>query len=49
MKEEQEMGDIDQEGFFIFHGKRRSRDPWLDSLDQDGDEALDKLRKKIKL
>lgn len=44
------MGDIDEDGFFVFKNKRRNRDPWLDSLDhQDGEEAIDKLRKKIKL
>ena len=46
MREEQEMGDIDEDGFFIF--KRRHKDAWLDSLNQDGADELDNLRKKIK-
>lgn len=43
------MGDIDEEGFFVFKNKRRMRDPWLDSLEQEGEEAIDRIRKKIKL
>lgn len=32
MKEEEEMGEVDEEGFFVMNDKRRVRDPWLDSL-----------------
>ncbi len=49
MREEQEMGDIDQDGYFVFNDKKRARDPWLDSLNEDGEEAIDTLRKKIKM
>jgi hypothetical protein len=43
------MGEIDEEGFFVFNKKRQNRDAWLQSLeDKDADGAVDKLRKKIK-
>ena len=43
------MGDIDEDGFFVFSNKRRYKDAWLDSLNEDGEDAVDTLRKKIKL
>ena len=43
------MGDIDEEGFFVFGNKRRFKDAWLDSLNDDGENAIDNMRKKIKL
>lgn len=49
LREEQDMGDIDEEGFFVFHGKKRARDPWLDSLEEEKEGSVDQLRKKIKL
>ncbi len=33
----------------MFNDKKRARDPWLDSLNEDGEEAIDTLRKKIKM
>ncbi len=43
------MGQIDEEGFFLFNKKRNLKDAWLDSInDGEDDEAVDKMRKKIK-
>ena len=44
------MGEIDQTGFFVFNNRKKMRDAWVDSLnDNDGEQAIDTLRKKIKL
>lgn len=49
MKEEQQMGEIDEDGFFVFSKKRHLKDAWLDSLhDNEGEQAIDRLRKRIK-
>jgi hypothetical protein len=49
MRQEEEMGEIDEEGFFVFSKKRQNRDAWLQSLeDNEEDGAVDNLRKKIK-
>jgi hypothetical protein len=45
MKQEEELGEIDEDGFFVFSKKRQQGDRWLQSL-EDPDEAG--LRKKIK-
>lgn len=43
------MGDIDEDGFFVFSKKRQLKDAWLQSLEEnDGEGAVDTLRKKIK-
>ena len=34
MKEEEAMGDIDGDGYFVFANKRRFKDAWLDSLNE---------------
>jgi hypothetical protein len=49
MKEEQQMGEIDEDGFFVFSKKRHLKDAWLDSLhDNEGEQAIEQLRKRIK-
>ena len=35
MKDEEQMGQIDEDGFFVFNKKRRVKDAWLDSLNND--------------
>lgn len=32
MREEEEMGDIDEEGYFVFKRKNKNRDAWLESI-----------------
>ena len=49
MKEEEELGQMDDEGFFVMANKRRYKDAWLDSLNDDGEEAIESMRKKIKI
>ena len=48
MKEEEQIGQIDEQGFFVMANKRRFKDAWLDSLNEEGDEAIETMRKKIK-
>ncbi len=43
------MGDIDQEGFFVFKRRNEYRDAWLDSIEEGNDIMVaDKVKKKIK-
>ena len=43
------MGEIDQDGFFVFSRKRGYRDAWLDSIaEQNEENAIDEMRKRIK-
>ena len=49
MKEEEELGQMDDEGYFVMANKRRYKDAWLDSLNDDGEEAIENMRKKIKI
>ena len=43
------MGEMDEDGYFVISNKRRFKDAWLDSLNEDGEDAVDNMRKKIKL
>ena len=48
MRNEDEAGDIDNDGFFVFNKRARMADPWLASIAEDEDEDLaEKIRKKI--
>ena len=43
------MGDIDQEGYFVFKRRGEYRDAWLDSIEEGNDMMVaDKVKKKIK-
>lgn len=43
------MGQIDEEGFFVFDRKKRVRDPWLDSIGEAEDgQVADQISKRIK-
>ena len=49
MREEEQMGEIDEDGFFVFNRKRGYRDAWLDSIaEQNEEKVVDQLRKQIK-
>ena len=43
------MGEIDEDGFFVFKRRKGVRDAWLESIDENEEaQAADKLVKKIK-
>jgi hypothetical protein len=43
------MGDIDQEGYFVFKRRGEYRDAWLESIEEGSDMMVaDKVKKKIK-
>lgn len=49
MRDQQQLGDVDEDGFFVFNRKSKVRDAWLDSIGQADDaEVADQLVKKIK-
>lgn len=49
MREEEGMGDIDEDGFFVFKKKNQYKDAWLQSIEEDDDQMLaDKVKKKVK-
>jgi hypothetical protein len=37
MKQEEQLGEIDEDGFFVFSKKRQNKDAWLQSI-EDNDE-----------
>ena len=43
------MGEIDQDGYFVFSKKRGYRDAWLDSIaEQDEGQVIEEMRKRVK-
>ncbi len=43
------MGDIDQDGYFVFKRRGEYRDAWLESIEEGNDMMVaDKVKKKIK-
>ena len=43
------MGQIDQDGFFVFKRKNQYTDAWLDSMEEGNDLMVaDKVKKRIK-
>lgn len=49
MQQDDNMGEFDGDGFFLFNHKKRVRDPWLDSVGQAEDEEVaDRIAKRIK-
>ena len=49
MNDEEDMGEIDKEGFFVFkRNKDGVKDAWLDSLQMGNDEEVIKsIQKKV--
>ena len=49
MREEEELGEVDGEGYFVFARRRKVRDPWLESIEENEEpEIADKIVKRIK-
>lgn len=43
------MGNIDQEGYFVFKKRGDYKDAWLDSIEEGNDMMVaDKVKKRIK-
>lgn len=49
MRDYEQLGDVDEDGFFVFNRKNRVRDAWLDTVGEAEDaDVADHLVKKIK-
>ena len=43
------MGEIDQDGYFVFSKKRGYKDAWLDSIaEQDEGQVIEEMQKRVR-